>query len=107
MKILLINPPLFEDIGSVRALTPPLGLLYLAGYLEKNSYSNIRIVDADAAHLGWSDLQKLLIEDNPDIIGITACSFTLPALIKVAEMIRENLPNCVIVVGGFGPTKEP
>ena len=49
----------------------------------------------------------MLIEDNPDIIGITACSFTLPALIKVAEMIRENLPNCVIVVGGFGPTKEP
>jgi len=107
MKILLINPPLFEDLGNVRASTPPLGLLYLAGFLERNNYSDIGVIDADAARLGWSDLQKLLIENKPDIVGITASSFILPALFKTAEMVHESLPNCLIVVGGFGPTTEP
>jgi len=107
MKILLINPPLLDDTGSIRASTPSIGLLYLASYLEKNGYSNIRVVDADAAHLSWHDLQKLLIKDNPNIIGITGSSFVLPALTKTAKISKENLPNCVVVTGGFGPTKEP
>lgn len=107
MKILLINPPLLDDTGSIRASTPPLGLLYLAGYLEKNGYPDIKVFDADAARLRWPDLQELLIKESPDIVGITASSFVLPALIKTAKMVRENLPDCLIVAGGFGPTKEP
>ena len=107
MKILLINPPLLDDTGSIRASTPSIGLLYLASYLEKNNYSDIRIVDADAGHLSWQDLKNLIIEDSPDTIGITGSSFALPALIKTAKISKEVLSDCTVVVGGFGPTKEP
>ena len=107
MKILLINPPVFNDIGSCKSQTPPLGLLYLAAFLEKNGYPDIKVIDADLARLSWKKLGDLFIEENPDIVGITAPSFVLPALIKTAEIAREKLPNCQIIAGGFGPTKEP
>lgn len=106
MKILLINPPVFNDIGRVLADTPPLGLLYLAAFLEKNGYSDVKVIDADIARLNWQDLKDLLIKEKPDIVGITGPSFVVPALIKTAEIVRNNLTNCLIIAGGFGPTKE-
>ena len=107
MKILLINPPVFNDIGRVLTVTPPLGLMYLAAYLEKNGYTSVRVVDADVAKLSWRDLEDLLVKERPGVVGITASSFILPAMLKVAEITRRVLPDSVIVTGGYGPTKEP
>lgn len=107
IKILLVNPPVFNDIGSVLADTPPMGLLYLAAFLEKNGYPRIGVIDADAARLSWEDLGNLFSKERPDIVGITGPSFVLPALFKTAKVAREKLPHCHIVTGGFGSTKEP
>jgi len=107
MKILLINPPVFNDIGECKSDTPPLSLLYLAGYLEKYGFGNIKVLDADREGLTWSALGELLLREKPDVVGIGGPSFVLPALIKTAEVAREKLPDCLIVAGGFGPTKEP
>lgn len=107
MKILLINPPVFNDIGHVLAHTPPLSLMYLAGFIEKNGYLNIKVIDADALQLTWQDLRNLLVNEKPDIVGVTGPSFVLPALIKTVQLAREVLPNCIIVTGGFGSTQEP
>jgi radical SAM superfamily enzyme YgiQ (UPF0313 family) len=107
MKIILINPPVFNDIGRVLAGTPPLGLLYIASFLEKNGYSDVRVIDADAAQLSWDSLKDLLTKENPDIIGVSGSSFVLPAIIKMAKIVKEVLPDCLVVAGGFGPSKEP
>ncbi len=107
MKILFINPPVFNDIGRVLADTPPLGLLYLAAYCEQNGYPETKIIDADAAKLTWSQLEEVFIKEKPDIVGITGPSLVIPALIKTAELARKNLPGGKIITGGFGSTKEP
>jgi len=107
MKILLINPPVFNDVGRCKSDSPPLALLYLAGYLEKHGYSDVRVLDADQAELTWQALGDLLVEENPDIVGIGGSSYLLPALVKTADVARRHLANCLIVTGGFGPTKEP
>jgi magnesium-protoporphyrin IX monomethyl ester (oxidative) cyclase len=107
MKILLINPPVFNDFGRVLTTTPPLGLMYLASYLEKNDYTDVKVIDADVAKLSWLDLENLLIKENPDVVGITASSFILPAMFKTAEIARQTLQDSIIVTGGYGPTKEP
>jgi len=52
-------------------------------------------------------LGDLFARENPDIIGITGVSRTLPAVFKTAEIAREKLPNSVIVVGGPGSAHEP
>lgn len=106
-KILLLVPPVFNDIGSCKSECPPLSLLYLAGYLEKHGYPDVKVIDADREQLSWHDLGNLLSRENPDIVGIGGASFILPALIKTAKIARESLPNCLLVAGGFGPTTEP
>jgi len=107
MKIILINPPVFNDIGHVLAGSPPLGLLYIASYLEKNGYPDTKVIDGDAAQISWDLLNNLLKKENPDIVGISGASFVFPAIIKTAKIAKNTLPNCTVVVGGFGPSKEP
>lgn len=106
MKILLINPPVFNDIGYVMAAAPPLSLLYLAGFLEKNNYKDIKIVDADISKMTWDMLRDFIRKERPDLIGITSTSINLPALIKTAILAKNTLPEIKIIVGGFGPTVE-
>lgn len=107
MKTLLINPPVFNDIGRCKSESPPLALLYLAGYLEKNGYPGVKVLDADIEELTWPALANFLVEENPDIVGIGGTSYVLPALIKTAKIARAALPNCLIVAGGFGPSNQP
>ena len=107
MKIVLINPPIWNDLGNVLASTPPLGLLFLAGYLEKNNYSDVKVLDADAAEMTWQDLKNWLKKEKPDIVGVTGPSFVLPALFKTVELVKETLPEAKIVTGGYGSTVEP
>ena len=107
MKILFVNPPVFNDIGQVLAGSPPLSLLYLASYLEKNGYKDIKVIDADASQLTWDMLKEKLIQEKPDILGITGVSRIMLAIIKTAELARKSLPDKKIIVGGFGATTEP
>ena len=107
MKILLINPPVFNDIGRCKSESPPLALLYLAGYLEKNGYPDVKVLDADIEEMSWPALADFLAKENPEIVGIGGTSYVLPALLKTAEIARAVLLNCLIVAGGFGPSNEP
>jgi len=107
MKILFINPPVWNDINKVLAETPPLGLLYLAAFVRKNGYSDIKVIDADAAEMTWSDLKNLLVKEKPDIVGVTGASFIFPAIVKTVDLVRKTLPNSMVIAGGFGSTNEP
>jgi len=107
MKILLINPPVFNDVGRCKADAPPLALLYLAGYLVKYGFPDVKVIDADRAGITWSALADLLVKEKPDIVGVSGTSYVLPVLIKTAQIARNCLPDCLIVAGGFGPSNEP
>ncbi len=107
MKILFVNPPVFNDIGKVLSGAPPLSLLYLASYLEKNGYKDIKILDADVSEITWDKLNEFFIKEKPDIVGITGPSLIMPAIIKTADLARKVLPGKKIIVGGFGASMEP
>lgn len=107
MKILLINPSVYADIGKPKTNSPLLSLLYLAGYLEQNGYSDTKIFDMDAMRLTWSEVRELFLKEKPDIVGISGTTFATPALIKTAQIVRQALPKCLIIAGGYGPSNEP
>lgn len=107
MKILLINPSVYADTGKAKTTSPPLSLLCLAGYLEKNGYADIKVIDADRLKLTWQDVSNLLLKEKPDIVGVGGASICLPAIIKTAQLAKENLPDCLVIAGGFGPSNEP
>ena len=70
MKILLIDPPHFNTISSCMPkvleegldFLPPLGLMYLAGYLKKHSSHQVKILDCSVEQLDYQQLEKMCTE---------------------------------------------
>jgi len=113
-KTLLINPPFEledESVGKTKSIkkvlniVPPLGIAYIAAVLEKMGIGT-RIIDC-AIGISFDDLYKRILEESPDIIGITS---TTPAFVKtkrLASFIREQLPATKILIGGAQLTALP
>lgn len=108
MKILLINPPRQNTISSCQPkileegldFLPPLGLMYVAGYLEKYTGHQIKILDCQIDAPDYPELEKKLREEKPDIIGITALTFTLIDVIKTAKLAKKINPEIKVILGG-------
>ena len=115
MKILLINPPSLNTIKSClprvidegRGFTPPLGLMYIAGYLEKHTDYQIEILDSQVERINYSKLKEKIKKRNPNIIGITATTFTLIDAINTAKIAKGINPKIKIILGGPHPTIYP
>jgi len=113
MKVFLINPPRHNEIladnpafiDEERGFNPPLGLLYLAGYLKKKGNYKVFGLDAQVERLDYNDEFKQRIKKiNPDVVGITAMTFTLIDVLKtinlVKEVEKELSKKIIIVLGG-------
>ena len=108
MKITLINPPAKHTIQSwqPKALEegldflPPLGLMYLAGYLEQRSSHQVEILDAQVNQLSYSQLAESIQQKAPDVVGITAMTFTLVDVMETARLVKKINPATKVVLGG-------
>jgi len=108
MKITLINPPLSRIIDSSLPKVllekgnpmPPLGLMYLAGYLEKYTDYQIKLLDCQIEELNHNQLKEFIFQEKPDVVGITTTTFTLPDVIKTAKIIRRINQKIKIILGG-------
>lgn len=115
MKILLINPPhkntittnipkiIEEGIGFI----PPLGLMYIAGYIKKNTNHEIEILDCNVENIDYDELKTEIEIRKPDIIGITTMTFTLIDVIKTLQIAKQVNNNIKIILGGPHPTIYP
>lgn len=108
MKILLINPPAQNTlkgnnppiIDQERGYNPPLGLLYIAGYLEKYTSHKVEVLDTHVEELSWEELETKVRNIKPDIVGITAMTFTLIDVLKTAKLVKKIFNDIKIVLGG-------
>jgi len=98
VKVALVNPPLLPGMFKHHPLVP-LGLAYLASVLENAGYE-VKVFDCPPLGLSHEELTKLLVKFSPDFVGITCMTMMYPSAIKVAKMIKEQLPEVVIGVGG-------
>jgi anaerobic magnesium-protoporphyrin IX monomethyl ester cyclase len=106
MDILLINPPSthavksgiskFIDSFSSSSPMPPLGLMYLAAFLEQNKYS-VKICDMN---IGESLSPHLIWDDRPRFVGITATTLNFYDVLQVAKSIKDLDKNIKVIVGG-------
>ncbi|MEM2942305.1 MAG: radical SAM protein [Candidatus Bathyarchaeia archaeon] len=99
MKVILVHPasdPLcHERIFGLKA--PPLGLAYIAAYLEKQGYRP-SIIDASAQDMSSEELESKLKAADPDIVGIY-CSITrVKQSLDVAKIARHL--GATVVLGG-------
>lgn len=105
MKTILINPPFsFDDISGttksmkrVMNIIPPLGLCYIAAYIEKHNY-DVEILDGQI--IDYGRIMEIIEKKQPDVVGIGCTTPSFPSALKTAQGIRRISPDTIIVIGG-------
>ena len=79
---------------------PPIGLMYVAAALEKAGFE-VQMLDNYLMNKPASEVKAYILKVNPQIVGITCGSATYRPCVETSKAIKEALPNCKIVVGGW------
>lgn len=122
MKIFLIRPPAILAHNEKTITLPPLGLGYLASYLEKRGHK-IKILDSeiegkrnvramgngyDLVGLEYTEIVDLVNGFKPDLVGVSwQYSRQIVAVEQVLMEIKNFDRSLPIVVGGAHPSALP
>jgi anaerobic magnesium-protoporphyrin IX monomethyl ester cyclase len=98
MHVTFVNPPYPKGAHQHPPFTP-LGLGYLAAVLEKNQ-CEVDVIDCQASKLSYEDFEREISKRQPDIVGMTSTTLTYKSALRIAEIAKEVLPNCLTVLGG-------
>lgn len=105
MKIALVFPPFY--LSSLYNL-PPLGLLNLSTILREAGHQvtvldlvlAIRLKSLPLGSSIYSDSAKIILREDPDLVGFSVQCTTFPAVIRITELLRKQKPDLKIVLGG-------
>lgn len=97
MKVLLVQP--FKNPGLFGESYPPVGLGYLASVLRKDGHQ-VLIVDCLKDNYTYDRFLAKVLEEVPDVLGITLFSISLPFVEKMVDMVKSRAPGIKIVLGG-------
>lgn len=108
VKICLLFSP-FKDKASFGepGMIAPLGIVYLATYLEQQLKNKVELKVIDGALTGYENSLNLIKEFNPDILGI---SFFTPTALDAYSFINEVKgfnPRILTIAGGPHVTALP
>lgn len=101
-RIALIRPyvnrwQLYKWYSSFGSRQFSLGLLYIASYLEQKGF---KVLLLDGEQIGEKKLLQRLYEYNPDLIGITATTFSFSRGADLIKKIKVVLPDVLAFMGG-------
>ena len=108
MKILFLVPPetLSLDSSVPKALEggkgyyPKLGLLYVAGWYERETGNRPTFIDCPAEKIGEQALLERFRELDPDMVAMSIMTFNLLDAMHIAEVLRKEKPSLKICLGG-------
>ncbi len=96
--------PYFRTRVATEMLLPPLGLAALSAQLRRHGLE-ARVFDCT---FGTFDrLRADLRAYRPDIVGLSSMVSLTRNTVRIAEMVRAELPGCLVVAGGPLPTVFP
>ncbi|MEM3596503.1 MAG: radical SAM protein [Candidatus Bathyarchaeia archaeon] len=99
--ILLIQPPLsppMSDYVQDLVLTPPLGLCYIAAFL--NGDYEVSILDSSILNLDDESIEGRIKRENPKVVGLTATTHTYKKALRIASMAKRCNKEIFTVIGG-------
>ena len=127
MRILLIRPPYRYVPGSVAGeIELPIGVIQLAACLEAAGHT-VRVYDAAVrydldrmnaeddsgcgeVHIGdtWEAFRREIAAEPWDLVGVSNQFYTqMPYALEAARVVRETLPEALVVIGGPPATVRP
>ncbi|TET24554.1 MAG: B12-binding domain-containing radical SAM protein [Candidatus Bathyarchaeum sp.] len=99
------DPPKESPWGLGRRF-PPLGLAYVAGALEQAGFQ-VELLDNYLLKKPIEDVKQEVKRLAPEMLGMTCGSVTYRRCIETAKAVKEVLPACKVVVGGWHPSYLP
>jgi anaerobic magnesium-protoporphyrin IX monomethyl ester cyclase len=116
MKICLVNPPKTYQVwagvpdifnGPDAYLFPPLGIMYLSGYLK--AHTTHETVLFECVERGWTaeELGDHVAAERPGVLGVTANSHNLANVREVIDAVKRRMPDVFVVLGGSHVTSFP
>jgi radical SAM superfamily enzyme YgiQ (UPF0313 family) len=90
---------IYGGLAKVGAVSPPLNLLLLAAILREKGYDPY-IFDCPAQGIGYQDIIRRLSILQPKFVGLTAMTPHIMQAAKVTRVIKEHLPQIMILLGG-------
>jgi len=110
-QVVLIHSPVdFYDKTRVNAdqtSSPPMGLLYIAAYLEKNGIS-VRLVDPQPEKLNLKQILNEIKKEEPLAVGISSMTPGIRAALILAKEIRKKFGKRPFIgIGGVHPSVDP
>ena len=96
-KFLLINSPIFKDsVSEKEQYLPPLGLGYIATYLERVNI-DVEILDCVKGCVSVADVISYINKSEPDFLGVNIFTQNF----DIVKLIIENIKaKCTCFIGG-------
>ena len=110
LKILLINISTHftsdKDASEYDVLEPPLGLIALQSYLNREFKEKVRgkIIKSSVDFNNYEELNNIIEKFNPDLIGVSAMTFHKDFFHSAIKNIRSHGFDKMIITGGPHPT---
>ena len=115
-KTLLVMPPTCLHEGAVKRVIPPLGICYIAGYLEAQGI-DVDVLDCIIEGINcetkvtddiWAvgmpeeEFRHFIQKHEYEVIGFSMIySPDLRSLYRYAELVKEESPQTIVVAGGM------
>src|SRR5262249_15552281 len=100
MKVILFVPPggYFAERWSQGSTMPNLGILYIAAVLEQEGV-DVQVVPSDVLELSLEQTEKIILDEKPDIVGITVTTENRFDAFELAERSKKIFPSALTVIG--------
>lgn len=108
-KIILLSPPYIDLYGKLNKAAGryfPLGLGYIASFLRKYGSHNVQIYEPEAQSLSYADLEKIIRDNAPDVVGLTCSTPNFFRAIRLARAVKNN-SEAKIIIGGVHASALP
>ncbi len=108
-KVILISPPYIDLYGRLNKAAGryfPLGLGYIASFLRKYGSHSVQIYEPEAQSLSHTDLEKIIRDNSPDIVGLTCSTPNFFRAIRLARAVKNN-SDAKIIIGGVHASALP
>jgi len=102
MKITLVQPPNMQRSGKwemQKVCRTPTNLALLAAYVRQNGHEP-KIVDLDIEGGNLEEIARLILFNNPQVVGITCLTPRFPIAMDIAAECKRINPEVITVVGG-------
>ncbi len=106
MILLMTTAPPANSPWGLPLKLPPLGLSFVAAALEKERFQ-VEVLDNYLLRKPIDDVQQMVKRLNPEIVGITCSSASYERCVETAKAVKQVLPSCKVVVGGWHPSYMP